>query len=88
VLSRYPTPLRPEENEEEEKEEEDMVKRFHGVDRHKKYRSISVLDREGVEIEFIGKCEDPRAYMGKLDSEGAVVTESGSGCFYWVDRIE
>ena len=65
-----------------------MIKRFHGVDRHKKYWSISVLDQEGVEIEFIGKCEDPKAYVGKLGSEDAVVTESGSGCFYWADRIE
>ena len=65
-----------------------MVEKFHGVDRHKNYSAISVLNREGVEIEFIRKCNDLRAYIEKLGSEDAVVMESGTGCFYWAERIE
>jgi hypothetical protein len=33
----------------QEEEEETMVTRFHGIDRHKKYSTISVFDRDGRE---------------------------------------
>ena len=37
-------------------EEEEMIKKIHGIDRHKKYSTISVLNREGQEIEFQRSC--------------------------------
>ena len=49
---------------------------------------VSAPDQEGAEIEFIGNCGDLKAYRGKLDPEDNMATESGSGCFYWADRIE
>ncbi len=29
-----------------------MITRFHGIDKHKKYSTISVLNRKGEEVEF------------------------------------
>lgn len=33
-----------------------MIQRFHGLDRHKKHSTISVLNRKGQEVEFFSKC--------------------------------
>ena len=67
--------------------EEKMFRRFHGIDRHKKYSTVSVLDRDGKEIRFLRSCslED---YLGSLCAEDAVILEASCGCFYWADRIE
>lgn len=64
-----------------------MFERFHGIDRHKKYSTVSVLDREGQEVRFLRSCamED---YLNGLDSDDAVVMEASCGSFYWADRIE
>ena len=35
-----------------------MIERFHGIDRHKKHFTSSVLGREGKEIEFVTKCAE------------------------------
>lgn len=69
------------------REEERMMTRFHGVDRHKNYSTISVLDRDGKEARFLRSCaiED---YLSNLGAGDAVVLEASCGCFYWVDRIE
>ena len=42
-----------------------MIRRFHGIDRHKAYSTISVLDREGQEVQFIGAC-DLKGYLKEL----------------------
>ena len=71
----------------QDREEEKMVTRFHGIDRHKKYSTVSVLDRDGKEVQFLRSCaiED---YLSELGSEDAVVLEASCGCFYWADQIE
>ena len=64
-----------------------MILRFHGIDRHKKYSTVSVLDCDGKEVRFLRSCaiED---YLSSLGAEDAVVLEASCGCFYWADRIE
>ena len=41
----------------QENEEETMVTRFHGIDRHKKHSTVSVLDRDGRETRFLRSCQ-------------------------------
>ena len=65
-----------------------MVQRFHGIDRHKRSATISVLDRTGAEIKFIQSCSDLNGYIETLGPEDAVVFETGLGSFYWADKIE
>ena len=68
--------------------EEEMIERFHGIDRHKKHFTASVLNREGKEIKFVSKCVDLNSYIDELGAEDAVVLEASAGAFYWADRIE
>ena len=65
-----------------------MVKKFHGVDLHKHYATISVRDADGKELYCITKCMDFKGYIEKLSSEDAVVIESVSNSFYYSDEIE
>ena len=65
-----------------------MIQRFHGIDRHKRSATISVLDRSGTEIKFIQSCSDLNKYIDTLGAEDAVVFETGLGSFYWADKIE
>ena len=65
-----------------------MIQRFHGLDRHKKHSTISVLNREGQEVEFVSKCPDLRSYIEKLGPEDAVVMEAATGAFFWADLVE
>ena len=65
-----------------------MMQRFHGIDRHKRSATISVLDRTGAEIKFIQSCSDLNGYIETLGPEDAVVFETGLGSFYWADKIE
>ena len=69
-------------------EEEEMIKKIHGIDRHKKYSTISALNREGQEIEFQRNCYDLKGYINRLSPEDAVVIEASTGSFYWADLIE
>ena len=55
--------------------------------RHKSHATISVLDREGREVEFL-TCHDLRGYVAKLGASDAVVLEASCGAFWWADRIE
>jgi transposase len=68
--------------------EQKMIQRVHGIDRHKRSATISVMDREGKEIKFIRSCADLNSYIQTLGSEDAVVFETGLGSFYWADKIE
>ncbi len=52
-----------------------MIQRFHDIDRHKKHSTISVLNREGEEVEFLTKCPDLRSYIEHLGPEDAVVLD-------------
>ena len=65
-----------------------MIQRFHGLDRHKKHSTISVLNREGQEVEFVSKCPDLRGYIEELGPEDTVVMEAATGSFFWADLIE
>jgi transposase len=71
-----------------EVKEEKMIQRFHGIDRHKRFSTISVLNREGQEIQFLSACYDLRKYIEDLGPEDAVILEASSGAFWWADRIE
>ena len=64
------------------------IKRMHGIDRHKRSATISVMDRSGTEIKFIQSCGDMNKYIETLGPEDAVVFETGLGSFYWADKIE
>ena len=64
-----------------------MAIRFHGIDRHKKFSTVSVLDRDGKEVPFLRSCA-MGDYLNELGPEDAVVLEASCGCFYWADRIE
>ena len=73
------------------REEERMVTRFHGVDRHKKYSTVSVLDRDGKEVLFRRVCA-LQDYVNELDSEDAVVLEVSGQlrqflCFFIFKRL-
>jgi transposase len=68
--------------------EKAMITRFHGIDKHKKYSTISVLNRKGEEVEFKQKCFDLKKYIENLGSEDAVVIESSTGAFCCADQVE
>ena len=65
-----------------------MIRRFHGIDRHRRSSTVSVLNREGVEEKFISSIRDLDGYIKTLGSEDAVVMETGAGSFFWADKIE
>jgi transposase len=64
------------------------MERFHGIDRHKLYSTISVLNREGIEVEFYPMVKDLKNYVKKLGPDDAVVLEASTGSFWWADQIE
>lgn len=65
-----------------------MIRKFHGIDRHKNFSTISVLDLEGKEVYFKSICLDLRSYIGRLGPEDAVIMEASTGTFYWADQVE
>ncbi len=65
-----------------------MIRRFHGIDRHRRSSTVSVLNREGVEEKLISSIRDLDGYIKTLGSEDAVVMETGAGSFFWADKIE
>jgi len=65
-----------------------MITRCHGIDRHKKYSTISVLNRQGEEVDFKQRCYELKEYIDILGPEDAVVMESSTGAFYWVDQVK
>ncbi len=65
-----------------------MIRRFHGIDRHKNFSTISVLDLEGKEIGFKSICLNLRSYIDGLGPEDAVIMEASTGTFYWADLVE
>jgi len=65
-----------------------MVERFHGIDRHRRASTVSVLNREGVEEKFVSQIYDFNGYVETLGPEDVVVMETGTGSFFWADKIE
>ena len=65
-----------------------MITRVHGIDKHKNYSTISVLNRQGEEVYFRQKCCNLKEYIGNLGPEDAVVIESSTGAFCCADQVE
>jgi transposase len=65
-----------------------MIERFHGIDRHKRFSTISVVNRAGEEIRLIGMCLDLKTYIDTLGPEDAVILEASGGAFWWADQVE
>ena len=61
--------------------------RYHGVDLHKKYVTVSVRDEAGAQIAFMGREVDIAAYVGRLTAEDVVGLEACAGALYWAERI-
>ena len=53
-----------------------MIRRFNGIDRHKNFSTISVLDLEGKEIDFSSICLNLKSYIDGLGPEDAVIMEA------------
>ena len=69
-------------------EEERIIERVHGIDRHKQFSTISVLNRQGEEVQFQGACREFGKYVEGLGPTDAVVLEASTGSFWWADQIE
>jgi transposase len=69
-------------------EEERMIERVHGIDRHKQFSTISVLNRHGEEVQFERACHEFGKYVEGLGPTDAVVLEASTGSFWWADQIE
>ena len=62
-----------------------MIRRFHGIDRHKNFSTISVLNLEGKEIDFSSICLNLKSYidgLGASPNNGLLMHHflSNSGC--------
>lgn len=62
--------------------------KYHGIDLHKKYATISVRDEAGNEERFLRAQYDIGAYVSTLGSQDAAVLEASSGALYWAERIQ
>jgi transposase len=65
-----------------------VIERVHGIDRHKSFSAISVVNRGGEEVRFEGACRDLGSYVEGLGPCDALVLEASAGCFWWADQIE
>jgi len=65
-----------------------MYKRFHGIDLHKRYATVSVRDENGIEVYSISQCIQFREYVNSLTREDIAVVEAVNNAFYWADEIE
>jgi transposase len=65
-----------------------MYKKFHGVDLHKRYASISTRNIDGEEINYNSECSRLRSFVDSLTPEDLVILKSVNNPFYWADEIE
>jgi len=65
-----------------------MYKRFHGVDLHKRFATISTRNTSGKEINYISNCKKFKDFVNALNSEDLVIVESVNNSFFWADEIE
>jgi len=65
-----------------------MIERVHGIDRHKQFSTISVLNHQGEEVLFQDACREFGKYVEGLGPTDAVVLEASTGSFWWADQIE
>ncbi len=62
--------------------------RYHGVDLHKRYATVSVRDEAGAEVKFLRAQADLKEYVASLDNQDAVVLEASAGALYWAEKIQ
>ena len=62
--------------------------KYHGMDLHKKYATISVRNEEGAEEKFVRAQADIKGYVASLGSEDSVVLEASAGALYWAEKIQ
>jgi transposase len=62
--------------------------KYHGVDLHKKYATISVRDESGTEQCFVRAQADIRGYVSSLCGQDAVALEASAGALYWAEKIQ
>lgn len=65
-----------------------MFTRFHGIDLHKRYMTISIRDFSGKEIFTQLKCSDFYGYIRTLTSDDVLVVEAVNNAFHWADEME
>ena len=56
-----------------------MVERFHGIDRHRRSSTVSVLNREGVEEKFVSVIYDFNEYVQTQGLRRCCCHGNGSG---------
>jgi transposase len=69
------------------RKEERMIKQVHGIDRHKRYSTIVVMNMEGAVARIIKQCADLEVYIRELTEEDAVILESANGTYHWADKM-
>ncbi len=62
--------------------------KYHGVDLHKKYATISVRNEAGTEERFVRAQADIQGYVASLGSDDVVVLESSAGALHWAEKIQ
>jgi transposase len=62
--------------------------KYHGVDLHKKYATISVREEGGKEQSFLRAQVDIQGYISSLGNQDEVVLEASAGALYWAERIQ
>jgi transposase len=62
--------------------------KYHGVDLHKKYATISTRGDAGVEEKFVRAQADIKGWVATLGREDAVVLEASAGALYWAEKIQ
>jgi transposase len=61
--------------------------RYHGVDLHKAYLTVSVRGDEGQEIAFVAREPNIARYVASLSPQDVVAIEASGGALYWAEKI-
>ena len=61
-----------------------MIKRFHGIDRHKLSSTVSILNRKGIEEKLVTIKGDLKNYIKNLGPCDAVAIETGIGFSFYL----
>lgn len=62
--------------------------RYHGVDLHKRYATISVRDDSGEEVGYVAREAKFKDWVEELGAEDVVALEASSGALHWAEEIE
>ncbi len=61
--------------------------RYHGVDLHKAYVTVSVRDERGQEVAFMAREPNIRGYVASLGPQDVVALEASGGALHWGEKI-